>query len=179
MNIKSTIESILLVAEKPVKMKEIADVLGIKLEEVQKNLTTLTEEYKNRGIRVIRKGESVSLGTAPENSEAVARFLNEELRNELSKAALEVLAIIVYKQPVTRIEVENLRGSSSDYLIRNLLIRGLVREVGRKEVVGKPILYGTTIEFLQHLGLEDEKELPKIEELITGEPQVDTITEAV
>lgn len=160
---KKIIESILLVAEKPVATKELSTCTGAMSSEVQKALTELIDEYKNRGIKIIKKGEYFSLVTDPENAEAVSKYLNEELRHDLSEAAIETLSIITYKQPVTRIEIEEIRGVQSDQILRNLLIRGLVTEVGRKEAPGRPILYGTTMEFMQYFGFEDEGQIPKLE----------------
>jgi segregation and condensation protein B len=157
------IESVLLVAEKPVSVKELSTVTGSMVSEVQKSLVGLIESYQGRGIKVIKKGEYYSLVTDPENSEVVARFLNEELRHDLSDASLETLSIVTYKQPITRIEIEEIRGASSDQLIRNLMVRGLISEVGRKETPGRPILYGTTMEFLQYFGLSSEEEIPKFD----------------
>lgn len=173
-NLKSILESILLVAEKPVSAKELSACSGAMLSDVQKTLAELIDQYKDRGMKVIKKGEYFSLVTAPENAEAVSRFLNEELRHDLSEQALEVLSIITYKQPVTRIDVEEIRGVASDQLLRNLMIRGLITEVGRKESPGRPILYGTTMEFLQYFGLSDEKELPEFQ---SDAPAVDTLFE--
>lgn len=158
---KSTLESILLVAEKPVAARELSTCSGAMLSEVQKILAELIEEYNNRGIKIIRKGDYYSLVTDPENAEAVGRFLNEELRHDLSDAALESLSIITYKQPVTRMEIEEIRGVATDQILRNLMIRGLVSEVGRKESPGRPILYGTSMEFLQYFGFKNEGEIPK------------------
>ncbi len=181
-NIKNIIESILLVAEKPVTAKELATCCGAMLADVQKTLAELITEYQDRGIKILRKGDYYSLVTDPASGEAVARFLNEELRHDLSAAALETLSIITYRQPVTRTDIEEIRGVASDQLLRNLLIRGLIQEVGRKESPGRPILYGTTMEFLQYFGLNDESELPDFE--IPVEPTelfsepVDTIAPA-
>lgn len=179
--IKKLIESILLVAEKPVATKELSICTGAMASEVQKALTELIDEYKNRGIKIIKKGEFFSLVTDPENGEAVSKFLNEELRHDLSEAAIETLSIITYKQPVTRIEIEEIRGVQSDQILRNLLIRGLVTEVGRKEAPGRPILYGTTMEFMQYFGFENEVQIPKFEVPQTQNDQelfqnVDSIT---
>jgi segregation and condensation protein B len=124
-------------------------------------LAALIDEYKDRGIKILRKGDYYSMVTDPESAETIARFLNEELRHDLSEAALETLSIITYKQPVTRLEIEEIRGVASDQLLRSLLIRGLIQEVGRKESPGRPILYGTTMEFLQYFGLQNENELPE------------------
>jgi segregation and condensation protein B len=179
---KKVIESILLVADKPVSAKELAGVCGAMYSDVQKIMVELIDEYKNRGIKVLRKGDYYSLVTDPDSAESVARFLNEELRHDISDAALEALSIITYKQPVTRIDIEEIRGVASDQLLRNLLIRGLIQEVGRKDTPGRPILYGTTMEFLQYFGLKDESELPefKIPEAPAElfQDQVDTISSA-
>lgn len=171
-NLKSQIESILLASEKPVKIKELATVLDLDILDLEKELESLTKDYKERGIRIIRKEDEVHFATAGENAEIVGKFLNEEIRGDLTRPALEVLAIVTYKQPITRIEIEEMRGVSSDYLLKTLLLRGLIKEMGRKEAIGKPILYGTTIEFLNHFGFESEDDIPEFEDAI----QVDTIT---
>lgn len=172
-NIKNIIESILLVAEKPVNIKELATVCNAHVSIIQKAAQDLIKEYKDRGIKLIRKGDLYHIVSDPGNAEYVAKYLNDELRGDLSRAALETLAIITYKQPITRMEVEDIRGVNSDYVVRNLLIRGLVGEVGRKEAVGKPILYGTTMEFLQYFGLENEDQLPSVDN-ITAPKETDT-----
>lgn len=161
--LKSIIESLLFVAEKPISTKEIADVTGVMVSEIQKYLKEIKDDFQEKGIRLIQKDEYFSFVTAPENAKEVSSLLNEELRHDLSQAALETLAIIAYKQPITRSEIEDLRGVNSDSIVRNLLIRGLIDEVGRKETVGKPILYGTTMEFIQFLGLESDEGLLKLE----------------
>lgn len=168
--IKGQIESILLVAEKPVSSKELASILGVMIQEIHQSLSELIKDYQGRGLRIIKKGEYYSMVTAPENSEIVSRYLNEELRHDLSQAAIETLSIITYKQPVTRIEIEEIRGVNSDQIIRNLMIRGLIEEVGRKDSPGRPILYGTTMAFLQYFGLEGEHQIPKFEKLDKKNP---------
>jgi len=164
-NPKSIVESLLFVAEKPISIKEIADATGVMAAEIQKFLKEIEEDFREKGIRLIRKGEYFSFVTAPENAKEVSLLLNEELRHDLSQAALETLAIIAYKQPLTRSEIEEIRGVNSDSIVRNLLIRGLIAEVGRKETVGKPIMYGTTMEFVQFFGLDTEESLPKLAEI--------------
>lgn len=161
---KRILESILLVAEKPVSARELSKASGAMLSDVQKSLAELIEEYKNHGIKIIKKGDYFSLVTDPENADAVAKFLNEELRHDLSEPALETLSIITYRQPVTRMDIEEIRGVSADQILRSLMIRGLISELGRKESPGRPILYGTTMEFLQYFGFENEKDIPKFEE---------------
>jgi len=173
-NPKSIIESLLFVAEKPISTKEIADATGVMLGEIQKHLKDIEEDFREKGIRLIRKGEYFSFVTAPENAKEVSLLLNEELRHDLSQAALETLAIIAYKQPLTRSEIEEIRGVNSDSIVRNLMIRGLICEVGRKETVGKPIMYGTTMEFVQFFGLDKEESLPKLAELSLFETNDET-----
>ena len=164
-NTKSIIESLLFVAEKPISVREIADVSVIMVAEVQSTLKEIEAEYREKGIRLIRKGEYFSFVSAPENAKEVSALLNEELRHDISPAAIEALAIVTYKQPITRAEIEEIRGVNSDQIVRNLMIRGLITEVGRKEAVGRPILYGTTMEFIQYFGLDSEEKLPKIDDL--------------
>jgi segregation and condensation protein B len=164
-NPKKAIESILFVADKPVSIKELSGITGFMVTEIQNALKDIAVEYNKRGICLARKGEYVSFVTSPECAEFVSKYLNEELRHDLSPAALETLAIVTYKQPLTRIEIEEIRGVNTDQTIRNLMIRGLITEVGRKETIGRPILYGTTMEFVQYFGLLTEEEIPKLEEL--------------
>jgi segregation and condensation protein B len=164
-NLKSVLESLLFVAEKPVSTKELAGVTGNMVIDVQTTLREIEKDYGDRGIRLVRKGEYFSFVSASENAKQVSALLNEELRHDLSQAALETLAIITYKQPLTRMEIEEIRGVNTDQIVRSLMIRGLITEVGRKETVGKPILYGTTMEFVQYFGLDTEEKLPKIDEL--------------
>lgn len=161
-DIKNIIEAILFVAEKPVNIKEFAKLTGSINIDVQKALLSLINDYKSRGLRIIRKGDYFHLVTAPETAKYVGKYLNEELQKELGDAALEALAIITYKQPITRMEIEKIRGVNCDAILRTLQIKGLICEVDRKDAPGKPILYGTTFEFLQYLGVESTDELPKL-----------------
>lgn len=161
--LKEIIESLLFVAEKPVSIKELANVSGQMVPEVQVALAELGKDYQMRGIRLVKKGEYFSLVSNPDCAKYVSILLNEELRHDLSDASIETLAVITYKQPITRVEIEEVRGVNCDQLIRTLMIRGLITEIGRKETVGRPILYGTTMEFIQYFGLEKESDLPKIE----------------
>ncbi|NTU69646.1 SMC-Scp complex subunit ScpB [bacterium] len=161
-NIKNAIEAILFVAEKSVNIKEFAQIVGVSSQDIQKEIGLLSEEYKKRGLRLINKGSSYQLISAPEEGPYVARYLNQELKKELGQAALEALAIITYKQPITRVEVEKVRGVNCDAIMRTLQIKGLIEEVSRKDAPGRPILYGTTFEFLQYLGVENIDELPSL-----------------
>ena len=116
-------------------------------------LFDLEHDYLNRGLRLQWIGQNVQLTTAPEASEIVERFLGLEVTTRLSQAALEVLAIVAYLQPITRPSIDSIRGVNSDGALRTLLSKGLIEEQGRMDTPGRPILYGTTPEFLQHFGL--------------------------
>jgi segregation and condensation protein B len=158
------IESILFVASGPVSTGRLAKTLEISPAAVGSLLQELETDYEARGLRLQWSGTSVQLTTAPENSEVVERFLGLELTSRLSQAALEVLSIIGFLQPVTRPQIDQIRGVNSDSSLRTLLSQGLIEEVGRMETPGRPILYGTTPEFLQHFGLRSIDDLPPLEE---------------
>jgi segregation and condensation protein B len=128
-------------------------------------LQALREEYRGRGIRIQQKGDRLQLVSAPEAGPHIERFLGIEISGRLSTASLEALSIVAYQQPVTRAQVEAIRGVHSDSVLRTLVRRGLIEEVGREESVGRPILYGTTFEFLQQFGLGSLQELPDWQEL--------------
>ena len=160
------IEALLFVAPEPVRLKDIARVLDASEEEVRAALDRLAAARARGGIIVQRQGERVQLVTAPDLAQDVERFLGLDLSSRLSSAALETLAIIAYKQPVTRAQIEAIRGVNCDSVLRALLNKGLIEEVGRLDTVGRPILYGTTLAFLQYFGLSDLSELPPLEEEI-------------
>lgn len=164
-DIQGLIESILFVASGPVPITRLARTLGITASVVRKALKKLDEVYADRGLRLLRIDNTVQLTTAPENSELVETFLGiEVLPSRLSQAALEVLSIIAYMQPITRPQIDEVRGVNSDGALRTLLSRGLLEEVGRMEGPGRPILYGTSPEFMQYFGLSDLSELPALPE---------------
>lgn len=164
MELKNTLESLLLVAEKPVTATELANFLKQDKNSVLEALNTLKKDFLEHGINIIQNGEEFELVSNPKNAHLISRFLNQELKNDLTQSALETLAIILYKQPITRNEIEQVRGVNSDQQVRNLLIRGLIEEKGRKETPGKPILYGTSIRLLKHFGFTTESEIPEIRE---------------
>jgi len=114
-------------------------------------------------MRLQRKGQRVQLVTAPEAAGVIERFMGLDLSSRLSPAALETLAIVAYTQPITRSDVDGVRGVNSDSVLRSLTTKGLIEEIGRLDQAGRPILYGTTFEFLQHFGLSDLSELPPLE----------------
>jgi segregation and condensation protein B len=165
LEIKLLIESLLFVADEPVAIARLAAAIGVNREAVEETLRVLSEEYAQRGLRIQRKGERVQMVTAPEAAPHIERFLDLELSSKLSAPALETLAIVAYQQPVTRAEMEAVRGVNCDSVLRTLLSKGLIEEVGRLPQAGRPIVYGTTFEFLQHFGLQDLAELPPLENL--------------
>jgi segregation and condensation protein B len=163
--LKMLVESLLFVADEPVPVAHLASVLQASSDQVAEALRTLAQEYTpRRGLRLQFKGQRVQMVTAPEATDAVRRFLGLELSSKLSPAALETLAIVAYRQPVTRAQVEAVRGVNSDSVLRSLINRGLIEEMGRLEQAGRPIIYGTTFEFLQQFGISSLEQLPSLEE---------------
>jgi segregation and condensation protein B len=159
----ASIEALLFVAVEPVSMGQLAEVLGISNKAVESALKELSELLIVRGLRLQTHAGRVQMTTAPEASGIIERFLGLEATSRLSRAALETLAIIAYRQPVTRPQVDSIRGVNSDGVMKSLLGKGLIQEGGRAEGPGRPILYSTTTEFLQHFGLNSLKELPPLE----------------
>lgn len=166
------IESLLFVAVEPVTPGQLATALESTSAEVSRALDDLDASLRTRGLRLQRHSGRVQLTTAPESAEAIERFLGLEATSHLSRAALEALAIIAYQQPVTRPQVDSVRGVNSDGVMRSLLSKGLIQEGGRAEGPGRPILYSTTPEFLQHFGLNSLTELPPLELKENGEQDV-------
>jgi len=159
------VEALLFVSSGLVSVYQLSTVLGCTEAEVESCLKALDGHYKNsgHGLRLMRVKSKVQLTTAPELSETVETFLGLEATSTLSQAALEALAIIAYKQPITRPEVDVIRGVNSDSVMRTLLSKGLIEELGRADTPGRPIYYGTSSEFLQYFGLESVDELPFID----------------
>jgi segregation and condensation protein B len=162
--VESLLESLLFVADEPVAVNQLAKVLEVGVKSIEEALEGLKAEYSQRGLRIQRKGERVQIVTAPEAAPYIERFLGLQLSGKLSTAALETLAIIAYQQPVTRAQIEAVRGVNCDGVLRTLTRKGLIEEIGRLEQAGRPILYGTTFEFLQYFGLQDLAELPPLED---------------
>ena len=161
--VESLLESLLFVADAPVAISQLAKVLEVNVKSVEESLERLRAEYSQRGLRIQRKGKRVQMVTAPEAAPHIERFLGLQLSGKLSTAALETLAIIAYQQPITRAQIEAVRGVNCDGVLRTLTRKGLVEEIGRLEQAGRPIIYGTTFEFLQYFGLQDLAELPPLE----------------
>lgn len=160
----SLLESLLFVAEDAVTPDKLAQALNRTIGEVDAGLTILARrcEVENRGVRVQRRSGRVQLVTNPAAAQAVEAFLNLDLTTQLSGPALEALAVIAYQQPVTRTQVEAVRGVDCSGVLRKLQQQGLIEEVGRLETVGRPILYGVTDLFMQHFGLTSLNELPQL-----------------
>jgi len=169
LEIKSLIESLLFVADEPVAVERLATATGIKRLTVEGALQELSEEYEQRGLRLQQKGGRVQIVTAPDAAPYIERFLGLELTSKLSAPSLEALAIVAYQQPITRAGVEAVRGVNCDSVLRTLISKGLVEAVGRLPQAGRPIVYGTTFEFLQYFGLQDLAELPPLEAGEQGE----------
>lgn len=182
-DIKSAIESMLFVSGEPLPLREISNNLELKEKNVVEILQEMTTEYedKSRGIRLISLDEAYQLVTKSENSEFVQKLLKKNKKHSLSQASIESLAIIAYKQPITRIDIDEIRGVKSESAITRLVERGLIKDVGRLEVPGRPILYGTTDEFLRQFGLKTIKELPSLDLYSDEETQssIDLLNKAI
>ncbi|MDD5921715.1 MAG: SMC-Scp complex subunit ScpB [Eubacteriales bacterium] len=162
---KSALESMLFVWGDPLPAKNAGDVFGISQEETEELLDELMVEYEERGsgIQIRRINASYQLVTKEENADFIRRLATPVKVKKLSQAALEVLAIIAYKQPVTKAEMEAIRGTRCDRVVDGLEAKGLVRECGRSTGAGRPVLYGTTDKFLEVFGFSDLSELPSID----------------
>ncbi|MER3473226.1 MAG: SMC-Scp complex subunit ScpB [Armatimonadota bacterium] len=162
------LECLLFVATEPVSMKTLMEVLREEEECLRNALRLLEERLQDSGLQVVQVAGGYQLCTRPEFAEVVARYLQPQ-PTKLSRAALETVAIIAYRQPITLPEIEAIRGVQSEGVVRTLLQRGLIQEVGRKQTAGRPVLYGTTPQFLYYFGLNSLEELPELEELNLSE----------
>ncbi len=156
------LEALLFVAERPLTRREIATIASVSPDAVDARLGDLEVALRGRGIRLVTAGEQVELATAPEAGALIARYVGAD-GVRLSPASLETLAIVAYRQPVTRAAVERIRGVDSDYVLRSLTHRRLVVEQGRADAPGRPILYATGFEFMERFGLTSLDELPPLE----------------
>ncbi len=167
-DLSALLEALLFIAERPLTGGELADLAAVPQLQAEAALASLAEDLAtdHRGLRLQRMDDAWQLATAPEVGERLAAYAaREEAR--LTPAALEALAVVAYRQPCTRGEVERVRGVDSDYVLRSLLHRRLLVETGRRDTPGRPILYGTTFAFLERFGLSSLEDLPPIEE---GDP---------
>ena len=159
---EALLEALLFVAERPLTRREIAAVAGVDRATVDARLGDLEVSLTGRGIRLVLSGDRVELVTAPDAGALIARYVGADAIR-LSPAALETLAIVAYRQPVTKSAVERIRGVDSDYTIRSLVHRRLVVELGRSAAPGRPFLYGTGFDFLERFGLTSLEELPPLD----------------
>ena len=170
------IEAILFVAGEPVRVEDLAKALDVSVKAVENEIVKLRDEYDfhQRGFTIKRFGHQVQLATRALYATDVVHLLQPVQKQSLSQAAMETLAVVAYKQPVTRAEVEQVRGVKCDYSLQSLMNKELIMEVGRKEALGRPILYGTTENFLAHFGLSTLEDLPPMPEVPQDEkPPVD------
>ncbi len=156
------VESILFVADEPVEIATLARIAGRTAGEIAEAVEAAAGAYQTRGLRIQRTGDAVQMVTAPEAAPYVQEFLGVDEHQRLSHAARETLAIIAYKQPITRSALEAIRGVDCDHTLSALRMRGLVEEVGRATTSGRPYVYGTTFRFLEHFGLEKAEDLPPL-----------------
>lgn len=175
---ESSLEALLFVAERPLSRREIGLLAGVDRETVDARLGDLEVTLRDRGIQLLLSGDRVELATAPDAGALVARYVGADAVR-LSPTALEALAIVAYRQPVTKSAIERIRGVDSDYTIRSLLHRRLVVELGRSAAPGRPILYGTGFDFLERFGLTSLDDLPPLDADIAGHLGDPSPTEAV
>ncbi|MGL5575905.1 MAG: SMC-Scp complex subunit ScpB [Sarcina sp.] len=164
--IYSVIESLLFVSGEPISASDIAKIIECTFDDTVsylKEMIILFENLEERGVKIISINGRYQMVTKNDNSIFIQKLLKKNTRQSLSQASLESLAIIAYKQPITRVEIDEIRGVKSDSAIQRLIEKNLIEETGRKEVVGKPILYGTTDEFLRHFALTNIEELPSLD----------------
>ncbi|MCW5878863.1 MAG: SMC-Scp complex subunit ScpB [Anaerolineales bacterium] len=162
LSLEAQLEALLFVAPATVNPKQLAEALDAKPKQIEEALNALEASYAQRGIRLQRHKGELRLTSAPQAAGLVERFLDLEATTRLSAAALECLSIVAYQQPITRPQIDAVRGVNSDSAMRSLLTHGLVEEAGRADTPGRPILYATTTEFLQHFGLDKLEALPPL-----------------
>lgn len=164
---KSIIEAVLFAADKPVSIVQFTTLIEIDSEIVTRLIQELQQEYdgSKRSFQIVEIADGFQMRTRSEYAPWIKKYYTTEVSSRLSVSALETLAIVAYKQPVTRAEIEEIRGVNSDSVIHTLLERNLIRIVGRKQAPGRPLIYGTTTEFLMHFGLRDLSELPSLDEI--------------
>lgn len=163
MSLPDQLEALLFVADQPAPIKSLSQALQVTEGQVEQGLEILERRLEERGsLRVVKLAGGYQLATKPEYAQLIAAFLKPQ-GNRLSKSLLEVLAIVAYKQPLTMAEIEQVRGVQSDYSVRALVERRLIQDMGRKAVPGRPVLYGTTAEFLHQFKLNDLAQLPVID----------------
>jgi len=163
---RSIIENILFIADSPITIEKIGEVFNGEMNkgEIKKIMDELKTDYNARGIQLMEIAEGYQLCTREEYAEWIKKFYKIDKGSKLSQASLETLSIIAYKQPITRIELEEIRGVDSGGVVRTLLEKNLIKNMGRKKVPGRPMMYGTTRKFLEYFGLKSLSDLPTLEE---------------
>ena len=163
-SLKSAIESLLFASGEPLSLQDLVNHLEEKSKLIEIIIQEMMEEYENsnRGIKIICIKGSYQLVTKSQNAEYIQKLLKKNKRQSLSQASIESLAIVAYKQPITRIDIDEIRGVKSESAIQRLIERDLIKEIGRLDVPGRPILYGTTEEFLRQFELKDLQGLPSL-----------------
>lgn len=171
--LKGIIEGILFAAGEPVALRELEKAMELDGNTIQEIMSELEKDYSKaeRGLRLVQVNNTWQMSTKPEHYDFIQRVLGQQEVSGLSKAALETLSIIAYRQPITRIDIDNLRGVSSNSSVQRLLDRGLIKEAGRMEAPGRPILYKTTPAFLKTVHLRRIEDLPSFEQFAEGEQQ--------
>jgi segregation and condensation protein B len=164
---KSIIEAVIFASSEPVSADQLARLIELDSETVEQLVSELQQEYDTtrRSFQMIEVANGFQICTRDEYAPWIRDFYTTEISSRLSVSALEALAIIAYRQPVTRAEIEEIRGVNSDSVLHTLLERNMIKVIGRKRAPGKPMIYGTTTEFLLHFGLRDLSELPSIDEI--------------
>lgn len=165
MNLKAVLEGILfIVGDEGTTIKEMVNVLGVNEEEVKSLLLELKKDYEsdNRGLKISYLGNAFKLTTKEEHREFYEKLVTDSKTTNLSNAALEVLAVIAYNEPITRLEIDEIRGVNSSQIVRRLLARGFIKVCGKSDNIGKPNLYRTTNDFLDYFGLSSKSDLPDL-----------------
>lgn len=167
------LESVLFVTGEPIPKAEIARIFEMSDPELDALLDRMEKDYveRDRGIRLYSTGDTIQLVTDPANNEWLVKLLAPPQEKNLSESIMETLSVIAYRQPVTRADIEAVRGVRCEYAVSQLLKQGFIRELGRKDVVGRPMLFGTTDAFLRRFGLHDLSELPPMPEIEEEEEQ--------
>ena len=163
LGLTALVEAILFVSPEPVSANQIGSLLDTPPREIKNAFNELDQIYSGRGIRLQYHKNKVQITSAPEAALVLENMLNLETTSTLSQAALETLSIVAYQQPITRPQIDSIRGVNSDGVLRTLLNKGLINDVGRAEGPGRPILYSTTTEFLKYFGLSSYEELPPLD----------------
>lgn len=166
--IKAIIENLLLVSGQPISLNKIQEIIGTGCgkDDTKAAMKELEEDYSNRGLQIQEVAEGFQLCTRVDYSDWIKKFYNLDKGSKLSPAALDTLSIIAYKQPITRAEIEDIRGVDSGGVVKTLFEKKLLRTMGRKQVAGRPIMYGTSKTFLEYFGLRDISELPTLKEFM-------------